>query len=417
MTPLSHLRPIWLGLAAFGIAAAAAPAPLAAQTPPPPAVITACVTRVLDLVRIVANNETCRSTERRLQWNVEGPRGPAGPSGASGPIGATGNTGSIGPGGPAGPQGPQGPQGTAGVAGPQGPPGGTGAQGPAGPAGPPGGAAVAAPSPAPPPYVGTFFLAINGEGRFALTAFAGCFDKIIGVEYEDCYFTARGLPEDLLQWLAETLRDGGQRATLSVLHLDASLQPVAQLEIEDAFLRELSLSDFDATDATDTAFSTVSFVAVPGRLRMGTASFPTFVPQPTSFRRNLFQVEIAGVDGSRIAEIEGPRVTWAKVPVVVGVGGRHEFLQGPPAFADIQLSVSTSRGNTVADLESWIDEGAQGAGGIEPRDGRIDMLSLNRATVIGRVSLTGLVPSVFPTFPTATDRRSLTLHVGGFSVQ
>ena len=25
--------------------------------------------------------------------------------------------------------------------------------------------------------------------------------------------------------------------------------------------------------------------------------------------------------------------------------------------------------------------------------------------------MTGLVPSVFPTFPTATDRRSLTLHV------
>ena len=89
MTPLSHLlshlRPIWLGLAAFGVAAAIAPAPLAAQTPPPaPAVITACVTPLPGLVRIVAATDTCRSNEQRLQWNVEGPPGPRGPSGAPG---------------------------------------------------------------------------------------------------------------------------------------------------------------------------------------------------------------------------------------------------------------------------------------------------------------------------------------------
>ena len=66
-------------LAAALVVGTASPSP--AQSPPPE-VITACVTRLLDVVRIVPATETCRSTERRLQWNVAGPRGPEGPPGS-----------------------------------------------------------------------------------------------------------------------------------------------------------------------------------------------------------------------------------------------------------------------------------------------------------------------------------------------
>ena len=220
MALLPNVRPIWLGLAAFGAAVVFIPAPLRAQTPPPaPAVITACVTRLLGVVRIVAATDICRSTEQRVQWNVEGPPGPAGPRGAQGLRGDTGSIGPIGPAGPAGPQGPQGNLGDPGVAGPQGPRGDSGPQGPAGPAGPPGGANIVAPAPAPPAYAGRFLLGINDE-RFELSAFAGCFDKIIGVEYEDCYFTTRDLPANLLAWFDETLRGGASPPTLSVVQVD-----------------------------------------------------------------------------------------------------------------------------------------------------------------------------------------------------
>jgi hypothetical protein len=83
--------------------------------------IFACVNRANGSVRIVAQNTTCRPTERSVVWNVVGPQGPAGPAGAQGPAGPQG------PAGTTGAQGPVGPTGPAGSAGPQGP------QGPAGP--------------------------------------------------------------------------------------------------------------------------------------------------------------------------------------------------------------------------------------------------------------------------------------------
>lgn len=370
MRPLSHLRAIWFGLAAFGVAAAVAPVPLAAQAPPAPTVITACVTRLLDVVRIVASNEMCRSAERRLQWNVQGPPGPAGPGGPPGLLGAMGSAGPVGPAGPAGPPGPQG----------------------------------------PPAYVGTFFLTINSGDRFALSSFAGCFDAIIGVEYEDCHFSTRDLPEDLFTWFEQTLAGVATPPTLSVVHLSTTGDPLAELQIEGGFLRHMSISDFDATDS---ALGTVNFVVVPSEIRSGTPGGAPIGPQARTFRRSNFRVEIAGVDGSRIAAIEGPRVSWSKVPVEIGPG-RRAFQQGPPSFADIQLSIATG-GSTTTDLEAWVDEVVHGQ--VVPRNGSIDILSANLSTVIGQVSLTGLGPSVFPTFPTTTGRRSLTLHLGGFTLR
>jgi len=181
--------------------------------------------------------------------------------------------------------------------------------------------------------------------------------------------------------------------------------------IEGGFLRHMSISDFDATDS---ALGTVNFVVVPSEIRSGTPGGAPIGPQARTFRRSSFRVEIAGVDGSRVAAIEGPRVSWSKVPVEVGPGRRHAFQQGPPSFADIQLSIATG-GSTTTDLEAWVDEVAHGQ--VVPRNGSIDILSANLSTVIGQVSLTGLGPSVFPTFPTATGRRSLTLHVGGVTLR
>ena len=54
-------------------------------------------------VRIAGN---CRKGERRVTWNVEGPRGPAGAAGAAGAPGAAGERGPEGPQGAQGPPGP-----------------------------------------------------------------------------------------------------------------------------------------------------------------------------------------------------------------------------------------------------------------------------------------------------------------------
>jgi hypothetical protein len=145
-----------------------------------PAVIHACVGNLSKVVRIVGVNEACLSrplslAETTLHWGVAGPNGEPGPPGPQGIQGIQGLPG------PQGLQGLPGPQGEPGLQGPQGPPG------PAGPQGAPG--TVIAVAPAPFPYQGTFFLDVEGAGSIPLASFAGCYDRILGMEYEDCYFT------------------------------------------------------------------------------------------------------------------------------------------------------------------------------------------------------------------------------------
>ncbi len=86
-------------------------------------------------VRIISSTSNCRSDERLLVWNAQGPQGnigPAGPAGAQGdpgPAGAPGADGLPGSDGATGPKGDQGPQG---VPGPKGDKGDKGDPGPAG---------------------------------------------------------------------------------------------------------------------------------------------------------------------------------------------------------------------------------------------------------------------------------------------
>jgi hypothetical protein len=67
--------------------------------------ISACVNKSTGLVRIARK---CKKSERRIAWNVRGPRGARGPAGAdgargpTGPAGVPGAKGAIGPTGPAG---------------------------------------------------------------------------------------------------------------------------------------------------------------------------------------------------------------------------------------------------------------------------------------------------------------------------
>jgi len=91
--------------------------------------ITGCAAKGSGRLRVVSAGSSCRSSERRLIWNVRGPQGLPGPAGTPGPAG---------PEGPAGASGPQGERGAQGEPGPQGARGERGAIGPAGPAGPAG---------------------------------------------------------------------------------------------------------------------------------------------------------------------------------------------------------------------------------------------------------------------------------------
>ncbi|MFC4776010.1 tail fiber protein [Paenibacillus sp. GCM10023252] len=129
----------------------------------PTSTIQACV-KDNGTLRLVSSATVCYKSEKRVSWNVvgpkgdpgiagpqgltgatgktgaQGPKGTKGDTGAVGATGATGPQGAIGPAGPAGAAGPQGPRGDAGTAGVTGPQGPAGLQGPQGDIGPDGGA-------------------------------------------------------------------------------------------------------------------------------------------------------------------------------------------------------------------------------------------------------------------------------------
>lgn len=370
-----------------------------AAIPDADGVYTACYLKANGSVRVIdtAFTTICKSSEIKLIWNAQGPSGPAGPAGAPGA------------------QGPQGLPGATGLQGLQGVKGDAGPQGPAGPPGP----SVAAPTIPPPPYEGAFYASINGQ-IFQLAGFAGCFDKVIGVEYEDCYFGVDGLPSsEVLAWLDDLSQGNNPLRDITVYKLsgrwgDSRTPPetLARLEIGGAFIREFSILDFDAASS---ALSTVSFVVVPRQIQAQTPEPISFFDTPRPTLQSNFRVNITNVDGSRVAAVRGLRVSSPKVPVA-GAGVRHEFSPGQPIFDDITLEASSNGGTTIADLEAWTNEVASGVAAAK-RDGEIELLNSSLTTVVGRVHLFDLIPRSLPLFGTgASSRRSITLQVGRFAL-
>jgi hypothetical protein len=73
----------------------------------------ACANKSSGAMRFLSKG-SCKSSERLLTWNQQGPSGPAGSSGPAGPSGPAGSSGPIGAAGPAGATGARGATGSTG---------------------------------------------------------------------------------------------------------------------------------------------------------------------------------------------------------------------------------------------------------------------------------------------------------------
>lgn len=266
----------------------------------------------------------------------------------------------------------------------------------------------------PPSYKGVFYASINGQ-LFPLTAFAGCFDKIIGVEYEDCYFSTGALQSSEVLALLDGMVQGNNLfSNITVHQLSETGTPIARLEIGYAFIREFNIMDFDAAGSANT---TISFVAVPRLIQsQSPAPILNLPSRPEQILQGNFRVNITNINGTRIAAVRGLRMSSPKIPaLVVGETVRHTFFPGSPVFDDIRLDASASGGATIADLETWVNQ-VEINGVAAKRDGEIEILN-SVLTLVGRVHLFDLVPRNFPIFGTgAANLRQITLQVGGFTI-
>lgn len=300
--------------------------------------------------------------------------------------------------------GAQGQDGAPGIAGPQ---GATGLQGPVGPAGP---AGPGAEPEGPVPYVGEFVLEIAGfPGSVALTSFAGCFDELVGVLYHDCHFQTVGLPEPVLSWLAVTLSGAESRRELTVRELDGSNAVVAQLKIGAGWIRELRVSDFDASASSA---GTLSFVVVPELLAPVAPTPAASAASAPVFTRGDFELDIPGVDGSGIVALSGLQLHRDLLASTGPDPDRSYFAPGQLLFDDLTLvAAQSSSAQTLADLNGWI---AELDGSANDRRDAVLTISSN-ATPIAEMHLDSLLPVTG--LGLVGERRALTLRVDGFDLE
>jgi hypothetical protein len=313
-----------------------------------------------------------------------------------GPPGPRGDKGDKGDPGEPGPPGPKGDPGEPGVQGPPGP------QGEPGPQGPPG--AIVFPEPPLEPYTGTFFMQV-GADIVPLASVAGCFDKLLGVEYEDCHVTTTTLPRGLVDWVRNTFTGTNLFRDVRITRQSPDLKSSATVQVQDAFIREFSISDLDASLSSPMAFT---FVLVPAAIQPSTdhvrGTTDTKVPPPPTFR-----VIVPGTDPKAVVAVHGLRSTVEKVPLPP-TGGRRQFTPGAVQFGPLRFQLLTQ---ALLGFESWVKAVASGT--EDRRDGTVEINDAAGKPAL-TIDVSGLLPIAFEPFPTAFERRVISMDLQGWTL-
>jgi len=241
-----------------------------------------------------------------------------------------------------------------------------------------------------------------------LSSFAGCFDKELGVEYQDCYFTTPRLSQPVLDWLNDTVQGTNLRRNLNVVIVNFTGSVVSHIEITNGFLSDFSVTDFDASSLLS---GSLSFVVVPDslqRLPGGSAGTANTAPL---IRRNAFALEVAGTSLLATAGVGGIHLSVPKIAAPNGALPRHRFVPGAPQYDGLQIELTgTGSQAAAADaqyLDTWAAAVAQGQ--IDLRDAHLSLLSPT-LSVVGVMHFTNLTPlSALEPFPSG-NRRSITLQ-------
>jgi len=276
---------------------------------------------------------------------------------------------------------------------------------------------VAVPSAPPASYEGTFFLDI-GTARIRLTGFAGCYDKVIGVEYEDCYFETRVLAGPLLEWASQAAQPRPSRPPLPdlrILRVDANYEILEQVDVKDAFLRSLEVSTFDAGDTSPV---TLTVAVVPGTLSVSRGSGRLDLDPPAKVNlRSAFSLAIEGTAQRGVIAVEGPRLSVEKLDNGVDPSSRRRlFASGDVSFAPIRIVVSTNPTfDTAADFDDWVADVSRDPA-TRPLQGELEILDAQGQTD-ARITLEDLRATAYPPFATGLGRRTLTVQMGRFGIR
>jgi hypothetical protein len=300
-----------------------------------------------------------------------------------------------------GPQGVQGIQGPAGPPGPAGPAGPTGPTGPAGPQGP-AGAGVAVVAPAPVRYDGNFALEIGGA-LVPLSELRGCYERVIGGALENCHLTFQGLEPKLLEWINTSLTGDPEARDFSIYSWDpVSREILGRLDVANAFIRDVSVSEFDAEEASS-ELGSITVIAVPEAVHAGApgGTLGATTPSPLIRKPNFSLV----IDGHGISWAARISSVHASLPLLSEPA--EKLVLGPPVIEELAAQVSVAG---TEFLDDWVEKVRRGDVGT--LDGEIQLLNTSLSSAIGRVRLFEMTPIAFPLFTQGHNRRTIVIHVG-----
>jgi Collagen triple helix repeat (20 copies) len=391
-----------------------------ATIPAPDGVIKACYQQNGGQLRVIESTETCRSSELPISWNQTGSQGSQGPTGPRGVQGPTGLRGIQGLQGQQGIQGPNGVNvtstplavgdpncptggtelvaasgttyacnGAAGARGPSGATGDQGQQGPAGPTGPSGSTPVAPPSPwstrTGNQVDSTFSLELESGDALRVSSFAGCLPTTVDGRPTSCYFTIRGFPDSLANWLNDTLDgnlDAVQDLTVRGPFAPFSGTPAVQFRLHNAFITNASI----ALDANSSDVGEVELVVATNTFQSET---PTSAPPcdcSNVFFQGNFSLEINGSDKPGILKIDGLGFSVPRL-------GSTNYVPGTPSIEDLHVGVTSSNSpgfaTTRTFFTTWANNVAQG--NTDQRDGTVDLLS-NSLSLLAHIDISNLEP-------------------------
>lgn len=342
----------------------------------PSGVISACAQKKGGDLRLVSSPKKCRSTERVVQWNQQGPIGAPGQVGAQGPPGANGLDGA------------QGEQGPAGV--------------------------VAEPELEPLPYDSSLLMMeIDGTVILGFVSLAGCTIDIDVALYRECIVVAQ--PSlTLLEWHHSALTGEGPRRNVRFTLLDELGDPRWALLAPDSFLTSFRLPDMDAADAS-ARFLRLSFA--PGSLEIDPAPDPSEAPGEgaSALAGNRFSLTIEDIDTSVTIRLSSLTMRVPKTPTGPDADGFATFEPGTPTFSDWTLTIPAgSSGDTTAQqLNDWVQNVV--AGNPDARAGSITYFASNFAVVM-TADLGGLVPQTGLDPFGSSSARSIRFSVDSFDV-
>ena len=229
-------------------------------------------------------------------------------------------------------------------------------------------------------------LAIDGQPAIRLASFAGCKDKVLGVEYEDCHFEVVNFPRVLLDWFNDAVGGDGVRHDLTVYSVSFDMEVTGELQINDAFLRDISVADADAASKD---FQRMSFVAVPSELKKVRPSRTTLNMPPNEKLATVasFSLEIPDIEARRARSVRGIHVAIPKV-AVDGVTARRMFEPGIPEVGDVWVATSSTE---LASYEDWVRTVLGGR--VDRRDGRLSLLNASLTEARAIIELEGLTPA------------------------